>query len=336
MKFLFFIFFLFSAVFLAGIVHADTFPQELYISSKGEARLSGAQYISKHALNFFDVRVWGQKWSIVTDYVTTFESSDGVAIAPEEMATGDFFEIKGRPVEGKVGFVEALLIRDLSITKGTGVASQSAAVISSIEPSVVSAPVVLVPPPAPVVVLPEPIRIAASSLTKDLRNGSRGGEVVLLQEFLQKNGWGIPNDGPVTGHFGGVTEKALKKFQEAQGLAPTGVVDFSTRDAINIPVVKKSDVSASEKIVAPVVKKQDSALAFTRFLGPRMKGSGVALLQEFLQKNNWGISNNDPVSGYFGSVTEKALIKFQQANGLEAAGTLGPKTRELINSLIKK
>ncbi len=61
----------------------------------------------------------------------------------------------------------------------------------------------------------------------------RGGEVITLQEFLQKNGWGIPNDGPVTGNYGKVTVNAVKKFQVANGLPPEGEVGPKTRAAIN-------------------------------------------------------------------------------------------------------
>ena len=75
--------------------------------------------------------------------------------------------------------------------------------------------------------------IPGRKLTQYLQVGMRGGEVIILQEFLQKNNWGIPDDGPVTGYFGKVTQGAVMKFQVANGLPPEGVVGPKTRALIN-------------------------------------------------------------------------------------------------------
>jgi hypothetical protein len=40
------------------------------------------------------------------------------------------------------------------------------------------------------------------------------------------------------------------------------------------------------------------------------------------------------VSGFFGSLTEKAVRKFQEKNGLEQVGVVGPRTRQLLNKLL--
>ncbi|KKU05846.1 MAG: hypothetical protein UX07_C0012G0004 [Parcubacteria group bacterium GW2011_GWA2_45_30] len=54
-----------------------------------------------------------------------------------------------------------------------------------------------------------------------------------MQEFLRKGGWGIFDDGPVTGFYGKVTEGAVKKIQTAHGLEPVGFVGVKTRALIN-------------------------------------------------------------------------------------------------------
>ena len=321
-RYSFFFTFLFSVVF-AFVAFADAVPQELYISSKGDAHLMGAEYINKHALNLLEVLIWGQRWSVMTDYVTTFESADGVAIQAGDLAEKDILEIKGHPLqnEHKPGYIEATVIRDLSISKGGPAAPPLGTVIA---PSVS-----VMPPEKPAI--KEIIR--ASALSHDLSAGMASGEVALLQEFLQKNNFGIPNDGPVTGYFGPATEKALKKFQGERGLAVTGIADVFTRDAIALPGEKKNLAPENASVVAP--KKAEPVSTIIRSLALGMKGDEVMLLQKFLQKNNWGVLS-DGVTGYFGPVTVSALKKFQQANGLDVTGTVGPKTRELINSLLKR
>lgn len=173
-------------------------------------------------------------------------------------------------------------------------------------------------------------------LTKRLDIGMSGSEVVLLQEFLQKSGWGIPNDGPVTGHYGKVTAKAVSNFQKANGLEAVGSVGPETRELINKFLA--SDVSSNPVIAAsrPAVEiDQDSGgKKITKTLRQGMRGEEVKILQEFLQKNDLGIPDDGPVTGYYGAVTSRAVEKFQQANALEAVGFVGPATRDLINRLL--
>lgn len=65
------------------------------------------------------------------------------------------------------------------------------------------------------------------------------------------------------------------------------------------------------------------------------KGEDVRALQEFLKKNK-DIYPEGNVTGYFGSLTKSAVKRFQQKYGIEAIGTVGPKTRAKINELIEK
>lgn len=303
---------------------AQDFPQELYISSIGQARLLGAEVTTKHALNLFAVRIWGQKWMIVTDYVTKFESAASLPINPEEILAGHKLEIKGRPMFDKVGYIEASLVRDLSIGEMPQVPPASlpaAAALSLPAPA----------PPTPSISRSEvtPPTVLTQTLDLDMR----GKEVTILQEFLQKNGWGIPDDGPVTGYFGKVTQKALINFQKAQGLEPVGSLGPKTRDLINSLLGKspKAVAKSSPETTAPVSTKK-----LTQELNLGSKGQEVIILQEFLQKNGWGIPDDGPVTGYFGKVTMKALLNFQKAKGLAAVGIVGSQTRELINSLLAK
>jgi hypothetical protein len=66
-------------------------------------------------------------------------------------------------------------------------------------------------------------------------------------------------------------------------------------------------------------------------LKPGQTGSEVTLLQQTLK--NIGFYSEE-VTGFFGNVTKNAVSQFQTANSLEAVGEVGPKTRQLLNSLL--
>lgn len=122
---------LFSIAVLPFLASAASEPQELHIYANGRTSLTGAEIITKHALNLFAVRVWGQKWMIVTDYPTTFESKDGVPIKLEDLALGHIINVQGRPVT-EAGTIEAASIKDISIVKKPLVSSEQAAISTSL------------------------------------------------------------------------------------------------------------------------------------------------------------------------------------------------------------
>ncbi len=67
---------------------------------------------------------------------------------------------------------------------------------------------------------------SSGSYTKPLSLGSKGGDVTALQNLLKNEG--VYPEGLVTGYFGGLTKKALGKFQEKYGIASPGVVGYGT------------------------------------------------------------------------------------------------------------
>lgn len=69
-------------------------------------------------------------------------------------------------------------------------------------------------------------------ITKDLYKGFSGDEVKEVQKFLKQFSEIYP-EGLVTGYYGPLTEKAVKKFQEREGLEPTGKIDEITKKSIN-------------------------------------------------------------------------------------------------------
>ncbi|MDO8557779.1 MAG: peptidoglycan-binding domain-containing protein [bacterium] len=71
---------------------------------------------------------------------------------------------------------------------------------------------------------------------------------------------------------------------------------------------------------------------FTRALAKGMSGDDVKRLQEFL-KTFPDVYPEGLVTGYFGLLTEAAVKKFQEQNGIESVGTVGPKTQAKLIEL---
>lgn len=74
-------------------------------------------------------------------------------------------------------------------------------------------------------------------------------------------------------------------------------------------------------------------LKFSRALAQGATGDDVKKLQEFL-KNFTGSYPNGLITGYYGPLTQVAVKKFQEQNGIESVGMVGPKTQEKLNVLV--
>ena len=83
----------------------------------------------------------------------------------------------------------------------------------------------------------------AVTFTRDLRLGSRGSDVVALQNFLiQNNLLQIPN-GVALGRFGALTKAAVKEYQKKLGISPIGVFGSVTRQSVVTIIVSKTTVA---------------------------------------------------------------------------------------------
>ncbi len=93
-------------------------------------------------------------------------------------------------------------------------------------------------------------------------------------------------------------------------------------------LVKQQPVPPKPIVVDPVMpEKHRVCFLLSRNLLPGSAGDDVGGLQEFLSEQ--GLFNAD-VTGYFGPVTAQALATWQVSQGVEAAGVVGPMTRERI------
>ena len=89
---------------------------------------------------------------------------------------------------------------------------------------------------------------AQSPLTADVKMGAQGEKVMMLQDFLRAEGhFALPS----TGYFGPITTAALKSYQTASGLTPTGMLDDAT-----LVVIQKE--TASGEVVVDAVAARHS------------------------------------------------------------------------------
>lgn len=85
--------------------------------------------------------------------------------------------------------------------------------------------------------------------TRNLYKGCSGSDVKTLQKNLQKLGY--YKDGAVDGIFGSITDRAVRQFQKANGLAVDGIVGPKTRAALSGKLKKKE-----KKVVKKATKKK--------------------------------------------------------------------------------
>lgn len=315
---------------------------ELYIDPNGKVIIRDAEIASLNN-NVITIRLLETRWVLFVGSGAMVTNASGEAITVWQLQKGHMVYVEGgiKEVGGGKVEIDVKLLRDLSIA-GSGKAVVIPEIRSSAPPQV-QQQVCISPPPPPVSAQPslsEPspatIDQALSSnkvTVKRLQKGTRGEEVKKLQEVLHARGY-LKED-EMTGFFGAATEGAVKKIQKANGISPEGFVGPLTAALIDSLSIKDKNVKPSQQ-EALTPKQEIGGRGITQDLSLGDKGPEVVTLQEFLQRGAWGIPDDGPVTGYYGKVTAKAVTKFQQANGLEAIGVVGLRTRGLINKLLAK
>ena len=154
---------------------------------------------------------------------------------------------------------------------------------------------------------------SSGSSSTNMKLGSTGTAVSALQQNLTTLGYYY---GDMTGHYGNLTQQAVKKFQKAKGLTQDGVASTATLNAIT-SALKNAGVDVGPGTVATTLREGD-------------KGTAVTELQTMLKKLNYYYGS---VTGSFGSLTKQAVRKFQDANKLTVDGVAGPATINKLRSL---
>ncbi len=147
--------------------------------------------------------------------------------------------------------------------------------------------------------------IYVSASGQFLTKGMSGAQTKALQTSLKVLGYFKEEP---TGYFGEITEAAVKRFQRDYGLEPDGMVGMDT--------YRKFDILLNK----PLLKKG-------------MSNEYVTAIQNDLKKMKYF---NFESTGYFGEITEAAVMSFQKSHGLEPDGMVGTNTYNTIDALLHK
>ena len=170
---------------------------------------------------------------------------------------------------------------------------------------------------------------------KTLRYRDSGSDVLKMQKALVTLGY---NTGGTDGKFGPTTEKAVRQFQQDNGITVDGVAGNVTLTLL----YKKTEggsTGSSGGSTSSGSSGSSSSTGTKDYFGGNYntlkygsKGDRVKLLQKAL--NDLGFSAGS-ADGKFGTGTQRAVVAFQQANGLTADGLAGKKTLQKIESQLK-
>ena len=120
----------------------------------------------------------------------------------------------------------------------------------------------------------------------------------------------------VDGKFGPGTEQAVKDFQYANGLEPTGTIDKITYEAMLSASASSEPEPEPEPVSFTPIRRGDS-------------GDPVIEIQKRLAELGYLTSS---VDGKFGPGTEQAVVNFQSANYLETYGIVDESTYDKMFS----
>ncbi|WNF37338.1 peptidoglycan-binding protein [Bacillaceae bacterium IKA-2] len=138
-----------------------------------------------------------------------------------------------------------------------------------------------------------------------LQPGMQHQDVKELQDLLKQKGYFTFHTS--TGYYGDITKAAVEKFQQAEKLTKTGIVDKNTLQAV--VQLKKTNLT-------------------TLRIGSR--GQAITELQDDLRV--LGMFNRSS-TGYFGSITDTSVREFQLKHGIRITGIADQETLQGIKRI---
>ncbi len=162
--------------------------------------------------------------------------------------------------------------------------------------------------------------IRSFNFTGIIKLGSKGEPTKELQKILIEKGYLV---GIADGHFGAMTQSAVKKFQEANNLTADGIVGPDVNAILNKTILNPEITSN----LIPVAKTTGSYNLGTSLLKNGSSGEAVRELQRFLNDTlNLGLV----IDGKLGPKTIAVIKEWQKSKGLDSDGIVGPKTKALM------
>ncbi len=186
--------------------------------------------------------------------------------------------------------------------------------------------------------------LAPLNFPNDLDYGSSSDSVQKMQAHLVD--WGYLTE--ASGFYGDETAQALLEFQIDFGIvddaSELGAGHFGLKTRTQFDKLLKSEEEATaivsvqrgKNLLAKYPDLDESPIEFGQALGLGDSGDQVRLLQEELSSIGFFRA---AITSEFGEVTEHAVFKFQQAQGLvqslndSGAGYFGPNTRAALNKI---
>jgi peptidoglycan hydrolase-like protein with peptidoglycan-binding domain len=161
---------------------------------------------------------------------------------------------------------------------------------------------------------------------RTLRAGDSGPDVRELQQALTKAGFKVKLDSS----FGTATLRAVKRFQRASRLTPSGTVGRRTVAALKRALSGKKANANGGFSDDPGDDGPHHSLGDRIPVERGMSGHDIRVLQDFLNKAGFKVS----IDGEFGSGTEKAVEKFETAENRTVDGIMDAGDIDALRTLV--
>jgi peptidoglycan hydrolase-like protein with peptidoglycan-binding domain len=182
----------------------------------------------------------------------------------------------------------------------------------------------------PVVIAPSALASSATRAQhlgdRTLRAGASGADVRELQTALGQAGFKVKVDG----NFGTGTLRAVKRFQRASQLTPSGTVGRRTVAALKRALRGTSaDANGGFDSDNPSTAASHKSLGDRIPVEPGMSGHDIRVLQDFLTRAGFDVT----IDGEFGAATEKAVKKFETAQNRPVDGIMDAADIDALRTL---